>query len=481
MASRLSDESQLITYDQGLSGFTWSASSLPSALEEERSARTLLDSLLSADSPTEVVQSIEPSLIRHALLVAGIEDHLEILPLLSSAQVTHIMDFEAWKDSRISVPGAIRWLQLHKQASSDELLRRFRELEEEFQTGLLGPFIETYDLEMWEKMSDQEQDALVRLPCGEVFYKIKSDDPETRQFVEELVNSALSSDIEYAYSLLAHASYLPPNEQESIALQFRNARLEEEGFVTADEASTLFITAAGDKAIRQWTGKSVEQILEETIVQTTSRQTSRITDEKRLLATAYGTPSLIDLALPHCEDPASVATRLAHLANTVASASGVESDDRAALKLVLTHTKGHCNLGLELLSGSDPLLASRILSSEHPGTIFKASFAVVDALRRKTITTLAESGLIPAPSAHRIQQLLFARKYGQILLLLDRETLETLGVEANEVLKALFNRFPLCPAVEGEKMTFQPVHERSSLVDLAQWSARLQEIGRTLH
>ena len=151
------------------------------------------------------------------------------------------------------------------------------------------------------------------------------------------------------------------------------------------------------------------------------------------------------------------------------------------MKLVLAHTKGFCNLGLELLSPGEPALASRILSSEHPGTIFKVAVAVVDALRRRTIAALADAGILKGEIALRIQQLLFARKYGQILLLLDREAIDQLGLEATEVLKALFNRFPLCPVSEGEKMVFVPVHNRAALVNLAQWCARLQELGRTLH
>ncbi|MEY4630236.1 MAG: hypothetical protein RIQ81_356 [Pseudomonadota bacterium] len=477
MASRLSDESLLANYDRGLGSFEWSATGLPSASEEERAARGLLDSLLASQNPGDAVQSIEPALIRHSLLAAGIEDYVEILPLLARDQVTHIMDFEAWHDSRLSLSGAMHWLQLHKQANPGELLRRFRDLEEEVQTGLLGPMVETYDLDAYEKMSDQEQDSLMRLPCGEVFYKIKSEDPDTRQFVEELVNAALAADIEYAYSLLAHSTYLPPNEQEATALRFRNARLEEEGFVSVEEAARLFIAGSGEQALKRWTGKTVDEVVDALV-----KPGNESIGQTAIAFSKASNGTLIDLALLHCDDPAVVATRLAHLANTVASASGVAADDRSGLKLVLAHTKGYCNLGLELLA-SDPKLAGKILSHEHPATIFKVAVAVFDAIRRRTVSAMTSSGLLPAELGNRVLQLQFTRKFGQVLLLLDREGLPVIGFEANEVLKAMFNRFPLCPAVDrkGEKMTFQPVHDLRGLMTLMDWANRLPQTSKTLH
>lgn len=494
MASRLSDETLLSAYDRGLASFDWQAANLPSPMDEERGARALLDGLLSTEDAAAQVQALEPSLIRHIILTAGIEEHLDLLPLLTQEQVTHIMDFEGWDADQLSPSGAARWLQLHKQAKPEELFRRFRELEEEFQMGLLGPLVETFDLDAYEKMGDAEQDALLRLPCDEVFYKIKSQDPEVRQFVEELVGQALAQDIEYAYSMLAHASYLPPSEQESLALRFRNARLEEEGFVTPEDASRLFLAPAGEDAILRWSGSNVAQLVDRLISSATGSNTR--SNESTSVSTSVKSPHATmtleaALAESNPEASGSLALSLSHLANTLAVATGLDADNHQGLRLVLAHTKGYCNLGLELLASASaesgtPMFietATRIVSKEHPATLFKTSIAALDEVRRRTLDMLELAGLLTPETTQRIRRLLFSRKYGMIMTTLDFEALPAIGLEATEILKGLFNRFPLCPTTDmsGERMTFKPVYDLATLADLLRWTEQLKNISPTVH
>ncbi len=498
MASRLSDESLLSSYDRGLASFNWQAANLPSPMDEERGARALLDGLLSTEDAAPQIQALDPSLIRHIILTAGIEDHLDVLPLLSQEQVTHIMDFEGWDADHLSPSGAARWLQLHKQAKPEELFRRFRELEEEFQMGLLGPLVETFDLDAYEKMGDAEQDALLRLPCDEVFYKIKSQDPEVRQFVEELVGQALTQDIEYAYSMLAHASYLPPSEQESLALRFRSARLEEDGFVSPEDASRLFLATAGEDAILRWTGSNVAQLVDRLICSATGSNAGSNTSlsESTSISTSVKSPHAtmtLEAALAGSDPEASgsLAVSLSHLANTLAVATGLDADNRQGLRLVLAHTKGYCNLGLELLATAGgkpgtPLFietATRVVSKEHPATLFKTSIAALDEVRRRTLDMLELAGILRPEIAQRIGRLLFSRKYGMIMTTLDFEALPTIGLEATEILKGLFNRFPLCPTTDlaGERMTFKPVYDLATLADLLRWTEQLKNISPTVH
>lgn len=481
MASRLSNESLMSAFDRGLANFNWQVANLPSPIDEERGARAFLNGLLETEDAESLVQAVEPSLIRHVLLTAGIEDHLEILPLLSTDQMTHIMDFEGWNSNQISASGAARWLQLHKEANPKELFRRFRDLEEEFQMGLLGPLVETFDLDAYEKMNDVDQDDLQRLPCGEVFYKIKSEDPEVRVFIEELIAQALGRDIEYTYSMLAHASYLPPNEQEALALRFRDARLEEEGFVKAEDAARLFLVSPGEDAIHRWTGSNVAQFVERLMGESINLLAAKEVAIAEA-GTAPNTAMTIESALAACGQDAAgpLAVSLSHLANTLAVITGVESTNREGQRLVLAHTKGYCNLGLELLGIAS---AVQILSAEHPATLFKTSIAVMDEIRRRTLDTLEMARLMTPETAQHIRRLLFSRKYGIIMTTLDLEALPLIGFEATEILKGLFNRFPLCPVINatGERMTFKPAYDVRTLAELLRWIDQVKKISPTVH
>jgi hypothetical protein len=522
MASRLSSDlsgrstepgnpsalASLAASDHGLASFAWQTSNLPTPIEEERNARAFLDSILASSNPAVEISNIEPSFIRHVVLTAGVEDYLEVLPLLTRDQMTHIMDFEGWDTTgQVSLAGTARWLQLHKQAKPEELFSRFHDLEEEFQMAVLGPVVETFDLEAFEEMSQEEQDSLSRLPCGEVFYKIKATDPELRQFVEELVTQALATNIEYAYSMLAHASYLPPNEQEALALRFRNARLEEEGFVSPEDSARLFLTGAGEEAIKRWTGVSVADFVDRILA---TVETARLEDEnpgETALAVA-GTSTgprqdgmTIEKTLAACDPDCSadIAAGLSRLANTVAVAAGVEGDNPQGLRLVLAHTKGYCNLGLELLSSSlagdsgenvDMEKSMRIVTTEHPSVLFKATIAVMDELRRRTVDSLEKpgnkSGILDAETAQQIRRLIFARRFGLIMNLLDFKVLPVAGFEATEVLKGMFNRFPLCPGTTpagsaGERMTFKPVYDMATLMEMLRWVRQLRDLAPAIH
>jgi hypothetical protein len=343
-------------------------------------------------------------------------------------------------------------------------------------------------------MDDAEQDALLRLPCDEVFYKIKSQDPEVRQFVEELVGQALAQDIEYAYSMLAHASYLPPSEQESLALRFRNARLEEEGFVTPEDASRLFLAAAGEDAILRWTGSNVAQLMDRLIC-SAARSNTSLNDSTSITPFVKSPQTTMTLeaalAASNPEASGSLAVSLSHLANTLAVATGLDADNHQGLRLVLAHTKGYCNLGLELLASSGAEsgtrlfieTATRVVSKEYPATLFKASIAALDEARRRTLDMLEAAGLLTPEITQRIRRLLFSRKYGMIMTTLDFEALPTLGLEATEILKGLFNRFPLCPTTDmtGDRMTFKPVYDLATLADLLRWTEQLKNISPTVH
>lgn len=480
MASRLSADSMLASTDRGLSASGWQPDNLPTGAEEERSARNYLNSLLQSKDPVMAVGQVEPSLIRHVIIASGVEDHLEVLPLLTRDQMTHIVDFEGWHDGQINPVQTARWLQLHRQAKPGELFRRFADLEEEFQLGLLGPLIEIFDLEAFEELPQTEQDQLRRLPCGEVFYKIKSEDEEVCRFIETLMEEALTADIQYAYSLLAHAAYLPPAEQEALAHQFREARMEEEGFVSPSEAAKVFIATNAEATVLQWTGLDVKTCLER--IQKSALTTTNTGALKTIDFDGQPRLSSIEHAMTACdpETASQFVTGLSHLANTLAVAAGLDPDNRNGLRLILAHTKGYCNLGLEILGEgtADAGKLSQIIAKEHPATLFKVSVAICDQIRQNTIRTLEQQSALSPAAAHRLQQLLFSRKFGQILHQLDQDLLPSAGVEVTEIVKGLCNRFPVHPTLDSsqQKMTFRPVHDLSGLRQLLSWTQKLESL-----
>ena len=249
MASRLSEDSLKAVYDTGHQNL---AIQMSPSLDLLTGPSVDLEALLVAEDPTAAVQAVAPQALYQALVNKGPEDALEVLLHLSEEQLVRIFDYDCWNDGRLAPLKAFRWLTLFKEHGPEELAKRFRELDEEYQLALIGPFVKMYDEDEYEKLSQPEQDSLNRMPCGTLFYRVTSDDPRIEEFITGLFEAIMTGDINYAYAVLTHASFLPPNEQEELIARFRKARLEEDGFVAFEDSLAAFNRLDLDELKRRW-------------------------------------------------------------------------------------------------------------------------------------------------------------------------------------------------------------------------------------
>ena len=91
------------------------------------------------------------------------------------------------------------------------------------------------------------------MPCRTVFYEIVTEnDKETSNSLKLLSTQPKNIICVTLYSLLAHASHMPPGEQELLIKKFREARMEEEGFVPYDRSLELFAPFNQIKLLKKW-------------------------------------------------------------------------------------------------------------------------------------------------------------------------------------------------------------------------------------
>ena len=320
----------------------------------------------------------------------------------------------------------IRWLDIYRNLGADQLYERFRSLDEEYQTGLLSSMVDLIEEETYEKLTDMEQDRFRPLPCNTLWYAIKTDDPEIESFVEGILKAGLANDVGYAYSLLAHATQLPPNEQEHLMLQFRNARIEEDGFANADESQAIFAPFDGKKLIEQWHVHSAEQGLY------ASAHQGLFLDS---VLHSISVSSKVDhVANDHLQKS------FLQLANMLTTACGIDPDNISAIKLVLEQARNLVSLGLEILSSGDAERGLEILLSLYPKTIFRFALSAVDDVRQDALDLIKALGW---PGYESIRDNFSARKFGPLLWAIDTNLLNVGGFDTCEMLKGLFNRFPM--------------------------------------
>lgn len=462
MASRLSEESLRAAYDAGHQSFTLAPFGSEELLYQ---APASLNSLLELENAKARIQAIKPQTLYAAILNQGPEDSLDVLKLISRSQFVKIYDYDVWNYDRLAPAKAFRWLELYKNLGRKELIKRFRQLDEEYQIALLGPLVRTYDLEAYEEMSDVEQDRMNALPCNEMFYEIKSDDKQTIEIIEEVVAAALQEDIQYCYSLLAHAGYMPPNEEEAKIAQFRRARLEEDGFVTYEESLAMF-RPVDVVSIRKESGltENIDALV-----------THDNPENKPFLGLVLAKGDWTD------DERSELTQGFAFLSNSLCSASRVEPDDQSGLKLIMHQVHAISSLGLEYLAGGDIQVGKGLLLRTHIQILFRTGITIIGRLQEAMVERLQAAEL---PDTENLGSLLRMDKRGEILRKCDVSLLPILGHLNTEIIKGLFNRYPVSPKqiptgdAEGGRIIFSPI---DTLANLQRFGDILDGLAGLLH
>jgi Family of unknown function (DUF6178) len=415
-------------------------------------------------TPEAAVQLVARRDMYLALVAQGPEDALEILPLLSQEQFVAIIDNEAWHNGQLAVHQAIRWLDLYRNLGPDQLYRRFRDLDEEYQVAMLSPYIELKDQDEFETLGQEEQDKFTALPCNTLWWRVKDGDERVSEFVSALIEASMSEDVAYVYSLLGMASAMPPNEQEHLLKQFRDARLEEDGFVALEESLALFLSFDGAALYDKWREKADSS----TVAAIIAGESGGLFLERALrhaAASGQADQTAVD----------NIQRGFAYLANAVSSACQVEPDDVHGLTALLTHVRSLVSFGLEVLAEGDVSRGVNILFTEYPKTLFRFALSLSDSVR-----LLAVGGLkaIDSDAADKITQLWKSGKFGSAQMILDKFYLENLGFESVESLKGIFNRFPLVKSevIDSDGMKRVRFRPFETVSDFSEAMAMVQDI-----
>lgn len=464
MASRLSEESLRAAYDAGHQSFTLKAADATDLLS---GPPVDLEAILDSEKAKGKIQALRPQPLYQALMVRGLEDSLDVLQSISRSQLVKLFDYDVWMYDHLVPAKAFKWLSMFKELGREELAKRFRQLDEEYQLALLGPYIVLFDLEAYEELPEAHQDRVNGLPCNELYYEIKSEDPAVIEMVEELVAAGLEADIQHTYSLLAHAAYMPPNEEEAKINQFRKARLEEDGFITYEESLSIFRPVDMDQIKK-----------ESSLPEHTNALSVRPEQHGESFLAAVLSKAVEEWDTEEYED---LTRGFAFLSNSLCAASRVEPDDTSGLKIVLQQVNALAGLGLEYLSGHDGTLALSLLQKTHPQILFRVGMTLVGRLQEQMVALIDSCKL---PKSEYLYKMLRLDKRGEILRTLDLHYMQSLGFVRTEIVKGLFNRYPVCPKGAAEskegagRILFSPIDSMSTLLSFAN---TLDGIGALIH
>lgn len=460
MEKRLSDINLASSYDAGHQSLSWTPGEPTGLL-----AGIDIPALIENPDAAQIVPNLPVQPLYYALKQRGFGDALEILPFLTDDQVVHMADYEAWDGEEFSQKRMINFLKPFAAISSDELYRRFTELDEEYQIATLESMFTVHEVEQIYDLPEDIVDRVQAMPCNTIFYEIHTDDKEDFDFIERLLESARENNMRFAYALLGHTTYNPPGENEMQVSQFRKARLEEDGFIGYDESLKIF-SPIDRKGLRlKWQEDQFAHPSVHSKDALALQGTDVLFFDASLLAARDSGANIDELYQIH--------SSLLSFANALCSAAKVTVDDVHGLNRVLEQGKALASLGLEYLADGDLRMGGKIIVDEHPKTLFQTGFGIIEDLRLGTIRALKRMGM---PRAEALEKLYVARQWGAMLLEIDRNWLEFVGMEAAEILKGLLNRFPMVAvssANDKNRIEFRPI---ASLADAYELELSVQAV-----
>lgn len=456
MENRLSDSFVAASLDAGHQNLAWEPGPPSGFL-----AGIDLKAILSDPNAAEIVPELPTQALYYALKQQGVEDALDLLPLLSPEQVERMLDYDAWTQDELVPKRFFSFLKPFGEISREQLYERFSDLDEEYQLAALQGFFRVHEVEDPYDLPEDIAEKAYRMPCNKIFYEILSEDADEIAFLEELMESLKENNMRYAYAILGHSTYQPPGEALAEVARFRRGRLEDDGFMSYEESLSIFAPIDHASLLKKWNEGERTQDITSLALQ----GGSGLFLDAVMLAARDENVSIDELYQLH--------QSFLYLANALCAAGQVAPDDIAGLNRLLEQGKALLSLGLEYLGQGDLGLGIRIVRNESARTLFRVGLSLVDTVREDVIQRFEG---MDWPRADRLRRFYIARQWGQILLELDRHWVTHVGLQAGEVLKGLFNRFPMVPMrmmQDQNRIVFAPI---VNLRELLQLEKNLQSI-----
>ena len=340
--------------------------------------------LLESDNPEEAVQALGALEFGQLVLALGRDDAVELLSVASTGQLRALIDLEAWRGDRLDRVRLLGWLRPFEEAGHGRLARAFLALDVELAALLLLEDLRIYLAEDDEEPGDGRD--MLPTPDRRVFVEILATDSEHAEQLKNLLDAMFRRDPAASVRALLELRAALPAELEEQAHRWRCARLGDMGFPPLEEALAVYARPAAQiESARSW------------IAPGSAEDRGRM---PVLYAEALAGGSLLASALATlpAEQADELNAAVIVLLNQVLVADRVELADPRGIKESVVAARDLLQLGLLLGDAKSPPAAAELLLERGPRELFRAGYARVAALARRT-RALASDGLLAGEPA----------------------------------------------------------------------------------
>ena len=208
-------------------------------LTTAKTAARKIDAILNLSRPMQAVQALDAREFHALIQTAGLDQSMELIELASGEQVQALIDFDGWNRDRLEHKRFADWMMILLGCPDESLHRWFAKLD-------LEPIIvwmrEHAQVFLWEEDRDLLDcvDAPVLTSPDGTYAIMVPDDGEPADIVRMLLDRAYAYDLDYGRRLLEAARWELSAQMEEEGYRFRNARLEDLGFVGLDDAAAVY-------------------------------------------------------------------------------------------------------------------------------------------------------------------------------------------------------------------------------------------------
>lgn len=319
------------------------------------SGKRKLDLILDSSDPGALVRSLPAEDLYFAIQEIGVADASPLVQLASPGQFRSFVDLDGWKGEEVDPERVLLWLRLARGDDDDEYKDKLAALDMEVIELLLRGIVRIFDLEEEGDPDEDFEGTVERTPEGRfllVFEEKGAEYYAARRMIDDLY----ADDPFRAARLLYSVRWELESELTETALRWRNNRLADLGFPSAQEAASLYAKVPLDAPLPPPGGAPAEP-------------------PGFFLASIEG-GSLLDRALGLVPDEArdDLQAHLVALLNAAIVADKVDATDIDAVRAEAKAVRDTLALGLESLAGDDPVKASVVLTGSAMKRIFQVGF-----------------------------------------------------------------------------------------------------------
>jgi hypothetical protein len=326
------------------------------------SAKQRLDRIVSRKDTMRVVRAMPVVDLYATVRDVGVEDCLEVLELMSPAQVQGFLDLDGWRKDRVDATAMSRWVGAFFAANPDRAVGQLRGLDLELLTLIVKIHCTIYDLSLEEEpQGEVGRHSITPDQRYLIVYGGVGGDDEAQATLQQAIERLMGRDIWFVLRLCEAVRSELPSGLEEDALRWRNARLADLGFLPADEAAEIFAWLDPEKpVVEKITAVGPpESVDESTSVDLTTSPLlpwDLLSDGSSVFSHALRT---VDESTRH-----RVQYELMLVANRVHAADAADLGDSDALKETARHVAATSGTGLAwLVRGDESQLAARLTST----------------------------------------------------------------------------------------------------------------------